>query len=75
MSIELSRDREAWIPISLRVLNGDFKNADRSTNESLRIGLRSIEHPECLKAHEQLVLLIPKSVKISECAKRNEHQT
>ena len=43
-----------WIHIAEQVLAGEFDGCDRSTAESLRIGLHRIEHPLCRKALARL---------------------
>jgi len=43
-----------WLHIARQVLQGEFDAADRSMNESLAIGLRSINHPLCRRAHERV---------------------
>jgi hypothetical protein len=47
-------DQGAWLPIARQVLAGEFNGADRSTVESLIIGLRWIEHPDAQAAVAQL---------------------
>ena len=43
-----------WLHIARQVVAGEFHGANRSTLESLRIGLRSIEYPLCRQALEVL---------------------
>jgi hypothetical protein len=50
----LPPDQAAWLPVARQVLAGEFENADRSTVESLVIGLRSITHPVCRQALARL---------------------
>ena len=50
----LSVDRAPWLHIAKQVLAGEFHDADKSTVESLTIGLRSIQHPVCERALERL---------------------
>jgi hypothetical protein len=46
----LPPDQAAWLPVAKQILAGEFEDADRPTRESLRIGLRSINHPLCQRA-------------------------
>lgn len=46
----LPLDQTAWLPLAERVLTGEFDSADNSTQESIIIGLRGIDHPVCQKA-------------------------
>jgi hypothetical protein len=39
-----------WLHVARQILAGEFDGADGSTSESLQIGLRSINHPLCLRA-------------------------
>lgn len=41
----LPPDQAAWLPVARQILAGEFDGADKSTVESLTIGLRHIEHP------------------------------
>ena len=50
----LPPDQAAWLPVARQILAGEFENADRSTVQSLAIGLRSIGHPLCRRALERL---------------------
>jgi hypothetical protein len=50
----LPSDCAPWLHVAKQILAGEFDGADRSTRESLRIGLRSINHPLCHRALEQL---------------------
>ena len=50
----LPPDQAAWLPVARQVLAGEFEGADRSTAESLRIGLHRIEHPTCREALARL---------------------
>ena len=43
-----------WLGVARQVLAGEFDGADRSTAESLRIGLRGIPHPLCREALARL---------------------
>lgn len=38
-------DEVPWLHVAKQVLAGEFGGADKATRESLRIGLRSINHP------------------------------
>jgi hypothetical protein len=46
----LTPDCAPWLHMARQVLAGEFDGADRSTQESLLIGLRSIRHPRCQQA-------------------------
>ena len=50
----LTEDQIPWLHIAKQILAGEFQGADRSTRESLTIGLRSIQHPVCRRALAQL---------------------
>jgi hypothetical protein len=50
----LPDDFALWLHVAKRVLAGDFDGADKSTVESLTIGLRLIQHPLCRKALARL---------------------
>lgn len=50
----LPQDQATWLHVAKQILAGEFDGADRSTRESLAIGLRSVHHPTCKRAHEKL---------------------
>ncbi len=50
----LTPDCAPWLHTARQVLAGEFDGADRSTAESLAIGLRSIQHPDCIHALDRL---------------------
>ena len=50
----LPADCAPWLYIARQVLQGEFDAADRSTVESLTIGLRGIRHPLCQQALARL---------------------
>jgi len=50
----LSPDQAAWIPVARQILAGECDDADGSTREALRIGLRAINHPLCRRALQRL---------------------
>jgi hypothetical protein len=50
----LTSDCVPWLHVARQVLDGEFDGADRSTRESLAIGLRSIRHPQCGRALTRL---------------------
>ena len=54
VSISLPPDQAAWLPVAQQILRGEFDGCDRSTCESLMIGLRSVSHPACRRALEKL---------------------
>ena len=56
----LPKDEAAWLPVARQVLAGEFDGADRSTLESLIIGLRGIAHPLCRQAFLRLKPHLPK---------------
>lgn len=47
-------EEAVWLHIARQILAGEFYGCDRSTHESLTIGLRSIRHPDCQRALERL---------------------
>ena len=46
----LTPDCGPWLHVARQVLAGEFGGADRSTRQSLVIGLRSVRHPLCQQA-------------------------
>ncbi len=52
----LPPDQAPWLHVARQVLAGEFEGADRSTVQSLVIGLRSIRHSDCQRALERLVV-------------------
>jgi hypothetical protein len=56
-AVALRPDEIPWLNIARQVMDdadGEFAGADRSTVESLTIGLRGINHPLCRRALERL---------------------
>ena len=47
-------DEQPWVPVADAVLRGEYLKADKGVIKSIVIGLRSISHPTCRKAHEFL---------------------
>jgi hypothetical protein len=52
----LPADCAPWLHIARQVLESEFDGADRSMTESLTIGLRSVNHPDCRRAVERLLI-------------------
>jgi hypothetical protein len=50
----LPPDCAPWLHVARQILAGEFDGADRSTVESLTIGVRNIRHPLCQRALEHL---------------------
>ena len=50
----LAPDCAPWLHVAKQVLAGEFAGADKSTVESLTIGLRGISHPLCKQALARL---------------------
>lgn len=50
----LPPDCAPWLHIARQILAEEFDGADRSTVESLTIGVRNIPHPLCRRALEHL---------------------
>ena len=50
----LPDDCAPWLHVARQVLQGEFEGADRTTVESLTIGLHRITHPLCRRAIERL---------------------
>jgi hypothetical protein len=50
----LTRDCAPWLHVARQVLAGEFDGADKSTVQSLTIGLRGTPHPHCLRALNRL---------------------
>ena len=46
----LNSDCVPWLHVARQILAGEFDGADRSTVESLTIGVRGIRHPLCRQA-------------------------
>ena len=53
-SANLPADCAPWLHVARQILAGAFGDADGSTREALRIGLRSINHPLCRRALQRL---------------------
>lgn len=53
-------DQKPWLHVGVQILAGEFDGADRSTMESLRIGLRGIHHPLTERALARLANASPK---------------
>ena len=53
-SANLATDCAPWLHIARQVLAGEFVGADRSTVESLSIGLRGVPHGLCRQALARL---------------------
>ena len=53
-SANVPPDCVPWLHIARQILAGEFDGADRSTVESLRMGLQNIAHPLCTKAFAKL---------------------
>lgn len=47
-------DIAPWLVIATQVLLGGWDNSEGSARESLIIGLRNIDHPDCRKAVKRL---------------------
>ncbi len=52
--ISLTPDCLPWLHIARQVLAGEFEGADRSTIESLCIGLRAVPHAVCERALKRI---------------------
>jgi hypothetical protein len=52
--LRLSADQLPWVHVARQVMSGEFDDADRSTIESLWIGLRSLAHPLAAQALARL---------------------
>jgi hypothetical protein len=50
----LPPDCAPWFHVARQVLQGEFGGADRSTKESVAIGLRATAHPLCRRALEYI---------------------
>jgi len=50
----LPPDCAPWLHVARQVLAGEFDGCDRSTAQSLTIGLRGINHPRCREALARL---------------------
>ncbi|MHB8521012.1 MAG: TubC N-terminal docking domain-related protein [Limisphaerales bacterium] len=55
----LPPDQRPWLHVARQILAGEFAGCDRSTRESLTIGLRSIRHPTCREALARLTACKP----------------
>jgi hypothetical protein len=49
-AVSLPDDCAPWLHVAKQVLAGEWDDADKSTVESLTIGLRGISHPLCARA-------------------------
>ncbi len=59
---QLPPDCVPWLHVARQILAGEFDGADRSTVESLTIGLRGIRHRLCQRALAHLRIQQPKSI-------------
>ncbi len=50
----LREDEIPWLYVARQILSGEFDCCDRAMRESLTIGLRSIQHPDCQRALQKL---------------------
>jgi hypothetical protein len=50
----LPRTCAPWLHVARQILAGEFDGSDKSTVESLKIGLRSVLHPDCYRALNRL---------------------
>jgi len=50
----LPPDQAAWLPVARDVIAGKYRKCDSSTRESLTIGMRGIDHPDCRAAVKKL---------------------
>ncbi|MBI4662150.1 MAG: hypothetical protein HY735_25300 [Verrucomicrobia bacterium] len=55
-AVNLPPDQAPWLHIARQILAGEFDGADRSTVESLSIGLRSVVCPDCCRALQRLAI-------------------
>jgi len=55
-SANLPPDCAPWLHVAKQVMAGEFDGADKSTVESLTIGLRAVNHALCRLALERLKL-------------------
>lgn len=53
----LAPDEVPWVHVARQVLAGEFDTGSRSLLESLLIGLRGIQHPDCQRARLKLEAL------------------
>jgi hypothetical protein len=53
-AIQLTPDQVPWLHVAKQILAGEFDGAYGSTVASLKIGLRSIHHPLCVRALARL---------------------
>lgn len=51
---KLEPDELPWVDVARRVIVGTYDKADDTTCDSLKIGLRSIDHPTCKAAMRRL---------------------
>ncbi len=58
-ALGLPDDCAPWLHVSKQVLAGEFEPLDKSTAQTLSIGLRSIQHPLCRRALERLTAAKP----------------
>jgi hypothetical protein len=57
---QLPLDCLPWLHVAKQILAGEFDGADRSTVDSLVIGLRGIPHPACREALVRLKTMVVK---------------
>lgn len=51
---QLKPDELPWVDVARKVMVGTYDKADDTTRESLKIGLRSTDHPTCKAAMRRL---------------------
>ncbi len=50
----LTKDQLPWVHVAHQILSGEFEGMDESTEKSLVVGLRSVNHQLCRQALEVL---------------------
>jgi hypothetical protein len=60
---DLAHDQTPWLVIALCVLDRGYDKADTQTLRAVEIGLRSIQHPDCVRATVRVRELMGKKVK------------
>lgn len=59
----LPADCAPWLHVARQVLGGEFDGGDRSTLESVLIGVRGIAHPNCRDAKARLERMLGRKAK------------
>lgn len=60
---DLNPTETPWLVIAICVLNGTYDRSEPQTLKAIEIGLRSIHHPDCVRATVRVRELMKKPAK------------